>query len=638
MTEPRTCRGRKPRIWFCLLSTAPGSPFFGSTTSARCSTSTATTSTRSSGVSAAIWPGETLGLVGESGSGKTTLARTLLGIVAPTTGAADARRRALAPRYPKRTKNDLRALQIVFQNPDSALNRRHSVRRILLRSLKKLAGWRGSARPTKRLRQSSSGRVRLSERTLTQKPVQLSGGLKQRVAIARAFAGDPKLVVCDEPTSALDVSVQAAILNLLVELQAEHGVSYLFISHDLGVVRYISDRIAVLYLGRLMELGPADVVFDGPHHPYTEALLSAVPTIDGGGRERIKLEGEIPSAADPAERLRLPHPVPAQGRRDLRGRGAAARRGRAEATLMRCHIPLEELRGCSRSAVQAGREDPRRRARGDGRPFAVQELDLADPGPGEVLVRLGASWRLPFGFQRDRRHGRDALPGRARPRGRRRRRGDRARRHARRRRRSRRALVGAVVRRVRRVPARPAAALLDGVAGDGHGRAAGRHDAALARRRARLPLLVPLHVRRGVRAPGALVRADSARRAVRRRRPRRLRRYDGCRRRLAHRRRAPRRSRRRDRLRRRRALGGDGSGRGRRRDDHRRRRQRAEARRRGGLRRDRRRALGRLARGDRGCGARGVRRRRRLRDRGDRPPRGDARRVPLDARTAARRC
>src|SRR5207244_13024992 len=130
-------------------------------------------------------------------------------------------------------------------------------------------------------------------------PVQLSGGLKQRVAIARAFAGEPRLVIADEPTSALDVSVQAAILNLLVKLQADKGVTYLFISHDLGVVRYLSDRIAVLYLGRLMEVGTAETVFSGPHHPYTEALLSAVPTIDGEQRQRIRLEGEIPSAADP---------------------------------------------------------------------------------------------------------------------------------------------------------------------------------------------------------------------------------------------------------------------------------------------------------------------------------------------------
>ena len=293
------------------------------------------------GVSAAIWPGETLGLVGESGSGKTTLARTLLGIVGPTSGAVELEGRALAPRYQKRSRDDLRSIQIVFQNPDSALNRRHSVQRILLRSMRKLAGI-GGAEAQARVTELPE-RVRISERTLTQKPVQLSGGLKQRVAIARAFAGDPRLVVCDEPTSALDVSVQAAILNLLVELQAERGVSYLFISHDLGVVRYISDRIAVLYLGRVMELGDADVVFDGPHHPYTEALLSAVPTIDGGGRERIRLEGDIPSASEPPSgcvfHTRCPRKV-----------GAICETTEpplveAEAGhLMRCHIPIEELR------------------------------------------------------------------------------------------------------------------------------------------------------------------------------------------------------------------------------------------------------------------------------------------------------
>ncbi|MDQ3121989.1 MAG: ABC transporter ATP-binding protein, partial [Actinomycetota bacterium] len=292
-------------------------------------------------VTAAIWPGETLGLVGESGSGKTTLARTLLGIVAPTAGVARLDGAPLPPRYQKRSQGELRALQIVFQNPDSALNRRHSVRRILLRSMKKLAGLSGQAAGQKL--QDLTERVRLSERTLTQKPVQLSGGLKQRVAIARAFAGDPKLVVCDEPTSALDVSVQAAILNLLVELQAEKQVSYLFISHDLGVVRYISDRIAVLYLGRVQELGPADVVFDGPHHPYTEALLSAVPTIDGGGRDRIRLEGDIPSAAEPPTgcvfHTRCPRflgPICVEQEPPL----VEAEPGH----LMRCHIPIEELR------------------------------------------------------------------------------------------------------------------------------------------------------------------------------------------------------------------------------------------------------------------------------------------------------
>jgi len=242
--------------------------------------------------------GETLGLVGESGSGKTTLARVLLGLTGPDPGGEVTLDGApLAPLARSRTPAQLKALQIVFQNPDAALNRRHSVRRLIARPLSKLGGYRGEAL-ARRLTELLAA-VRLSERHLPMRPVRLSGGLKQRVAIARAFAGDPRLVVCDEPTSALDVSVQAAILNLLVDLQRRQGVSYLFISHDLGVVRYISDRIAVMYLGRLMELGPAERVFSGPHHPYTEALLSAVPSLDGVRRERIRLEGEIPSAANP---------------------------------------------------------------------------------------------------------------------------------------------------------------------------------------------------------------------------------------------------------------------------------------------------------------------------------------------------
>jgi peptide/nickel transport system ATP-binding protein len=249
------------------------------------------------GVTVEIWPGETLGLVGESGSGKTTLAKSILGIIPPDEGGTvEMDGEALASLVGKRDEEEQAALQIVFQNPDSALNRSHTVRRLIGRALSRLAGLRGEARE-ERLRALADS-VRLRERHLSVRPTALSGGLKQRVAIARAFAGDPKVVVCDEPTSALDVSVQAAILNLLVDLQRERHVSYLFISHDLGVVRYLSDRIAVLYLGRLMELGPAEVVFDGPHHPYTEALLSAVPSL-GGERERIRLSGEVPSVANP---------------------------------------------------------------------------------------------------------------------------------------------------------------------------------------------------------------------------------------------------------------------------------------------------------------------------------------------------
>ncbi len=250
-----------------------------------------------SDVSAVIWPGETLGLVGESGSGKTTFAHVLAGIVEPTGGAVVLEGQDLAPRLDMRTAAQVRALQLVFQNPDSALNRSHRVERILRHAIKRLAGLVGE-RAQRRLVELARA-VRLPERYLTVRPRQLSGGLKQRVAIAAAFAGNSRLVICDEPTSALDVSVQAAILNLLTDLQVERKVSYLFISHDLSVVRYVSDRIAVMYLGRLMEVGPADRVYLGPHHPYTESLVSAVPTIERTGQRRIKLEGEIPSAASP---------------------------------------------------------------------------------------------------------------------------------------------------------------------------------------------------------------------------------------------------------------------------------------------------------------------------------------------------
>jgi peptide/nickel transport system ATP-binding protein len=251
-----------------------------------------------SDISLAIRRGETLGLVGESGSGKTTLARVILGLTEPDAeGKIELEDVALKSGIGGRSTEQVRSIQIVFQNPDSALNRRFPVSRILGRAITKLVGGSGKSKDV-RLRELAQS-VRFDEKLLSARPAQLSGGLKQRVAIARAFAGDPRVVICDEPTSALDVSVQAAILNLLADLQDREGVTYLFISHDLGVVRYLSDRIAVLYLGRLMELGTAEQVFEAPHHPYTEALLSAVPTLEGEERARIRLEGDIPSAANP---------------------------------------------------------------------------------------------------------------------------------------------------------------------------------------------------------------------------------------------------------------------------------------------------------------------------------------------------
>ncbi len=286
--------------------------------------------------------GETLGIVGESGSGKSTLAKTILGIEsADDGGTVSLDGNTVAPNTSSRSTDDKRAMQMVFQNPDSALNRSWSVRRILMRSVEKLTGIKGDEANARV--EALAAHLRLTPRHLDLKPRQLSGGLKQRVAIARAFAGDPRIVVCDEPTSALDVSVQAAILNLLADLQAEEKTSYVFITHDMGVVRYLADRIAVMYLGRIQEVGPTDDVFNGPNHPYTEALLSAIPSVDGEPTSRIRLEGEIPSPANPPTGCVF-HP-----------RCPRVIAGVCEVTeppllevgpghAMRCHIPIDELR------------------------------------------------------------------------------------------------------------------------------------------------------------------------------------------------------------------------------------------------------------------------------------------------------
>jgi peptide/nickel transport system ATP-binding protein len=295
------------------------------------------------GVDLEIRAGETVGLVGESGSGKTTLARVLMGLTAPDDGAeVSLDGHPLSALAAKRSGADQKALQIVFQNPDSALNRRHSVRRLISRALSKLGGYTGDTLKSRLLSLVNS--VRLPERYLPMKPSQLSGGLKQRVAIARAFAGDPRIVVCDEPTSALDVSVQAAILNLLTDLQHREDVAYLFISHDLGVVRYLADRIVVLYLGRVMEIGPAEQVFGGPQHPYTEALLSAVPTLDDLDRLRIRLEGEIPSAADPPTGCPFHTRCPRKLGDICETTEPELREEEEPGHGIRCHIPRDELR------------------------------------------------------------------------------------------------------------------------------------------------------------------------------------------------------------------------------------------------------------------------------------------------------
>jgi peptide/nickel transport system ATP-binding protein len=315
-------------------------------------------------ISFVLRPGETLGLVGESGSGKTTLARTMLGLTHADEGSiVELDGRALDPEITKRDRDQVRALQIVFQNPDSALNRRFSVQRILARALSKLRG--DSGREQEEHLRELAHSVRFDVRLINSRPGQLSGGLKQRVAIARAFAGEPRVVVCDEPTSALDVSVQAAILNLLAELQVDKGVTYLFISHDLAVVRYLSDRIAVLYLGRLMELGDAETVFGAPHHPYTEALLSSVPQADGAARERIRLQGEIPSHADPPSgcvfHTRCPRYIG-----DVCWQETPALKEVEPGHFWHCHYPVEELRELQKTAPTSSADaaaDPAARSR-----------------------------------------------------------------------------------------------------------------------------------------------------------------------------------------------------------------------------------------------------------------------------------
>ena len=246
------------------------------------------------GVDLTIAPGETYGLIGESGSGKSTLARIVTGLQRPAAGAVELFGAPAAPTVERRSRAERRAVQMVFQSPDATLNPRHRLRRILAQPLRRLAGLRGTA--LARRAAALIEAVRLLPEHASSRPKTLSGGQKQRAAIARAFAGSPRLVVLDEPTSALDVSVQAAILDLLNDLQRDNGAAYLFISHDLAVVRYMADHVGVLYRGHLVEAGPAARVFAGPNHPYTAMLLAAA--FEGGPAEGARPAGS--HAADAA--------------------------------------------------------------------------------------------------------------------------------------------------------------------------------------------------------------------------------------------------------------------------------------------------------------------------------------------------
>ena len=252
------------------------------------------------GVSFTLNEGETLGLVGESGCGKSTLCRAILQLTEPTSGSV----RFAGEELVGRSRRDLRPLrremQMVFQDPFASLNPRKRVGQIIGDPLE-LHGLAKGAELKRQVRELLD-RVGLQPEHYNRYPHEFSGGQRQRIGIARALALRPKLIVADEPVSALDVSVQAQIINLLDELQDEFGLSYLFVAHDLGVVRHVSDRVAVMYLGKIVEISDADALYKKPIHPYTNALLSAVPIPDpklNAARERLVLQGDVPSPIDP---------------------------------------------------------------------------------------------------------------------------------------------------------------------------------------------------------------------------------------------------------------------------------------------------------------------------------------------------
>jgi oligopeptide/dipeptide ABC transporter ATP-binding protein len=251
-------------------------------------------------VSLTVNRGETLGIVGESGCGKSTTARLVVRLLEPTGGRVKFDGQDISHWGARRLRPLRREMQIIFQDPYSSLNPRKSVGQIIAEPF----AIHHTEKDRKRRVQELLDRVGLSPEHYNRYPHEFSGGQRQRIGVARALALQPKLIVCDEPVSALDVSVQAQILNLLKSLQSEFHLTYLFISHDLSVIRQISDRIAVMYLGRVVEVGDSESLYEHPRHPYTAALLSAVPRPEtngggGGGRQRIVIGGDLPSPVNP---------------------------------------------------------------------------------------------------------------------------------------------------------------------------------------------------------------------------------------------------------------------------------------------------------------------------------------------------
>ena len=288
-------------------------------------------------VSLSIGEGETVGLVGESGCGKSTLGRMIVRLLEPTSGTITLEGEEVAHLTGEASRRFRRRVQFIFQDPFTSLNPRSTVGRILEEPLivHRLGG-----RDERRAKvEELLRRVGLSPGAADQFPHEFSGGQRQRIGIARALSLSPELIVCDEPVSALDVSIQAQVLNLLSSLKRQTGIAYLFISHDLSVIRYIADRIVVMYLGKIVEVASHDSLWARPLHPYTQALMAAVPLPDpqaARGRERVVLEGDLPSPVSPPSgcrfRTRCPHAV------DRCAQDEPALREAVDGRFVACHL------------------------------------------------------------------------------------------------------------------------------------------------------------------------------------------------------------------------------------------------------------------------------------------------------------
>ncbi|WP_240789871.1 ABC transporter ATP-binding protein [Roseomonas sp. HF4] len=288
------------------------------------------------GISFAVPKGTTLSLVGESGCGKSTVARLCVGLYAPTAGAVVFDGRDLAEA--RALADQRRRMQMIFQDPYASLNPRWRVGDIIAEPIRAFGLVRTRAEQENRVAELLT-QVGLSPLDRVKFPHEFSGGQRQRISIARALSSNPEFLVCDEPTSALDVSVQAQILNLMKELQQRLGLTFLFISHNLAVVRQVSDRIGVMYLGRLAELAPAETLFRRPRHPYTRALMEAIPDLDMTGRERIPVGGEVPSPITPPSGCAFHPRCPLANDRCKRERPEMKPAGDA---LVACHAVEEE--------------------------------------------------------------------------------------------------------------------------------------------------------------------------------------------------------------------------------------------------------------------------------------------------------